>query len=578
LPLEEIVSKGVCIVTAPATTGIDRSHRKVIFASSLGTVFEWYDFYLYGSLSAVISKQFFAGVNDTTAYIFALLAFAAGFFVRPFGALVFGRLGDLVGRKHTFLITILIMGGSTAIVGMLPGYETIGVAAPILLITLRLLQGLALGGEYGGAACYVAEHAPEGRRGLYTSWIQTTATLGLFLSLIVILTCRLTLGDQFATWGWRIPFLVSIVLLAVSVYIRLQLQESPAFIEIKNQGQLSKAPLKESFGNPVALRLVILALLGATAGQAVVWYGGQFYALFFLEKVLQVDSADANIMIAAGLAIATPFFVVFGALSDRIGRKPIVMAGCVLAALTYFPAFKALTHFANPALDAAVHNAPVAILADPNDCSFQFDPVGKRSFVRSCDVAKSALATAGVPYENQSMKASLSITRIVIGTGAAAMTVEAFDGSALSKADFKTANDAFRARLKTALTSAGYPPKADPAHVNRPMVILVCTWLVLLVTMVYGPIAAWLVEMFPTRIRYTSMSLPYHIGNGWFGGFLPVTSFAIVAATGDIYRGLWYPVAVAAFTAIIGTLFLPETRGASQFSTLRRSPQGVEVP
>jgi MFS family permease len=547
-------------VTASAATGIGRAHRKVIFASSLGTVFEWYDFYLYGSLSAIISKQFFAGVNDTTAYIFALLAFAAGFFVRPFGALFFGRLGDLIGRKHTFLITILIMGGSTALVGLLPGYATIGVAAPIILITLRLLQGLALGGEYGGAATYVAEHAPDGRRGFYTSWIQTTATLGLFLSLLVILTCRLTLGDQFAAWGWRVPFLVSIVLLGISVYIRLQLQESPAFLEIKNQNKLSKAPLKEAFGNPAGLRLVLLALFGATAGQAVVWYGGQFYALFFLEKVLQVDSTDANIMIAAGLAIATPFFVVFGALSDRVGRKPIVMAGCLLAALTYFPAFKALTHFANPALDAAVANAPVTVVANPDGCSFQFDPVGKKSFTRSCDVAKAALATTGVPYENESAAAAESVARIVIGTGAKSTTIESFDGTALSKADFKTANDAFRARLKEVLISAGYPPKADPARINRPMVILVCAYLVLLVTMVYGPIAAWLVEMFPTRIRYTSMSLPYHIGNGWFGGFLPVTSFAIVAATGDIYRGLWYPVAVASLTAIIGTLYLRETR------------------
>jgi hypothetical protein len=537
----------------------DRSHRKVIFASSLGTVFEWYDFYLYGSLSAIISKQFFAGVNDTTAYIFALLAFAAGFFVRPFGALVFGRLGDLIGRKHTFLITILIMGASTALVGLLPSYATIGVAAPIILITLRLLQGLALGGEYGGAATYVAEHAPDGRRGFYTSWIQTTATLGLFLSLLVILTCRLSMGDAFNEWGWRIPFLVSIVLLGISVYIRLQLQESPAFLEIKAEGKLSKAPLKESFGNRQGLKLVLLALLGATAGQAVVWYCGQFYALFFLEKVLQVASADANIMIAAALAIGTPFFVVFGALSDRIGRKPIVLAGCVLAALTYFPTFKALTHFANPALEAAVATAPITVAANPEECSFQFDPVGKKTFTKSCDVAKSALATLGVPYSNEPADAN-SVARIVIGKGDTAVTVSSFEGTALAAADFKAQTDTFRAKLKEALTAAGYPPNADPASVNRPMVILVCTYLVLLVTMVYGPIAAWLVEMFPTRIRYTSMSLPYHIGNGWFGGFLPVTSFAIVAATGDIYRGLWYPVAVAALTAVIGTLFLKETR------------------
>ena len=540
--------------------GFDRTHRKVIFASSLGTVFEWYDFYLYGSLSAVISKQFFAGVNDTTAYIFALLAFAAGFFVRPFGALVFGRLGDLIGRKHTFLITILIMGGSTAVVGLLPGYETIGVAAPIILITLRLLQGLALGGEYGGAATYVAEHAPEGRRGFYTSWIQTTATMGLFLSLLVILACRMSMGDAFNVWGWRVPFLVSIILLAVSVYIRLQLQESPAFLEIKAQGKLSKAPLKESFGNREGLKLVLLALLGATAGQAVVWYCGQFYALFFLEKVLQVASADANLMIAAGLAIGTPFFVVFGALSDKIGRKRIVLAGCVLAAVTYFPAFRALTHYANPALEAAVATAPVTVVANPGDCSFQFDPVGKKAFTRSCDVAKSALATAGVPYSNEPAESAAGLTRVRIGNGANANSVDSFEGATLSAKDFKTQTDAFRAKLKEALTAAGYPPKADPARVNRPMVILVCTYLVLLVTMVYGPIAAWLVEMFPTRIRYTSMSLPYHIGNGWFGGFLPVTSFAIVAATGDIYRGLWYPVAVAALTAVIGTLFLKETR------------------
>jgi MFS family permease len=570
-------------VAKAQTAKFNPAHRKVIFASSLGTVFEWYDFYLYGSLSAIISKQFFAGVNDTTAYIFALLAFAAGFFVRPFGALVFGRLGDLIGRKHTFLITILIMGASTALVGLLPSYATIGVAAPLILITLRLLQGLALGGEYGGAATYVAEHAPDGRRGFYTSWIQTTATLGLFLSLLVILACRMTLGDAFDDWGWRIPFLVSIVLLGISVYIRLQLHESPAFLEIKAQGKLSKSPLKESFGNREGLRLVLLALFGATAGQAVVWYCGQFYALFFLEKVLQVDSADANLIIATALVLGTPFFVVFGALSDRIGRKPIVIAGCVLAALTYFPVFKALTHFANPALELAVETAPITVVAPPEDCSFQFDPVGKKSFATACDIAKSALATAGVPYSNQSrqantvgaidgMASAASAAAILIGRDASTIVMPSFDGTALSKDELKAQTDVFRAKLKEALVAAGYPPKANAAQVNRPMVIAVCTYLVLLVTMVYGPIAAWLVEMFPTRIRYTSMSLPYHIGNGWFGGFLPVTSFAIVAATGDIYRGLWYPVAVAALTAVVGALFLKDTR------TLRRiSDSGVEV-
>jgi hypothetical protein len=543
----------------PAAGGIDKSHRRVIFASSLGTVFEWYDFYLYGSLSAIISKQFFSGVNETTGFIFALLAFAAGFFVRPFGALVFGRLGDLIGRKHTFLITIVIMGASTAIVGMLPSYAAIGVAAPIILILLRLLQGLALGGEYGGAATYVAEHAPDGKRGLYTSWIQTTATMGLFLSLLVILICRVSLGDQFEVWGWRIPFLISIVLLGVSVYIRLQLQESPAFLEIKNEGKLSKAPLTEAFGNWKNLKIVLLALFGATAGQAVVWYGGQFYALFFLEKILQVDAKAANLIIAAGLLIGTPFFVVFGGLSDRIGRKKIVMTGCLLAAFTYFPVFKGLTHFANPALERAVASAPVAVVADPADCSFQFDPVGRKAFTQSCDVAKSVLAKTGVPYTNEAAPAG-SVARVRIGTGEGAVLIDSFPGNTLAKPEFKTANDSFTAQLKSALAKAGYPAKANMDEVNYPMVIALCTYLVILVTMVYGPIAAWLVELFPTRIRYTSMSLPYHIGNGWFGGFLPVTSFAIVAATGNIYNGLWYPIVVAVMTAIIGTLFLRETK------------------
>jgi MFS family permease len=422
-----------------------------------------------------------------------------------------------------------------------------------------LLQGLALGGEYGGAATYVAEHAPQGKRGLYTSWIQTTATLGLFLSLLVILTCRITLGDQFEIWGWRIPFLISILLLGVSVYIRLQLQESPAFLQIKNEGKLSKAPLTEAFGNWKNLKIVLLALFGATAGQAVVWYGGQFYALFFLEKILQVEAKSANLIIAAALLIGTPFFVIFGALSDRIGRKGIVMAGCVLAALTYFPVFKGLTHYANPALEQAVATAPVTVVAAPDDCSFQFDPVGKSAFTQSCDVAKSALARAGVPYENEVAPAG-SIARVRIGEGAGARFIDAFPGNTLGQAEFKAADQQFSASLKSALSTAGYPPKADLDAVNFPMVIALCTYLVILVTMVYGPIAAWLVELFPTRIRYTSMSLPYHIGNGWFGGFLPVTSFAIVAATGNIYNGLWYPIIVAVMTVVIGGLFLRETK------------------
>ncbi|MFZ9652953.1 MAG: MFS transporter [Steroidobacteraceae bacterium] len=539
-------------------TGVEPTHRRVILASSLGTVFEWYDFYLYGALSAIISRQFFSGVNETTGFIFALFAFAAGFFVRPFGALVFGRLGDLVGRKHTFLVTIVLMGAATAGVGLLPSYESIGVTAPILLIVLRLLQGLALGGEYGGAATYVAEHAPEGRRGLYTSWIQTTATLGLFLSLLVILGCRLLLGSQFEEWGWRVPFLLSIVLLGISVYIRLQLKESPAFVQIRAEGKLAKQPLKEAFSDRTNLRLVLLALFGATAGQAVVWYGGQFYALFFLEKTLQVDSAAANLIIATALLIGTPFFIFFGALSDRIGRKTLVLGGCLLAALTYFPTFKAITHFANPALEHAVANAPVRVVADPADCNLQFDPIGKSAFRTSCDITKTALSRAGVPYSNAPAPAGTRAV-VMIGEGDNQILVASFDGEKLRESEFKLSASAFNATLRGALDAVGYPARADMSQLNYPMVILLCAWLVLLVTMVYGPIAAWLVELFPTRIRYTSMSLPYHLGNGWFGGFLPVTSFAIVAATGDIYAGLWYPITVALVTTLIGLLFLPDT-------------------
>ena len=541
----------------PITEGrIEKSHRRVIFASSLGTVFEWYDFYLYGSLAAVISKQFFSGVNETTGFIFALLAFAAGFAVRPFGALVFGRLGDLVGRKHTFLITIIIMGLSTALVGVLPSYAKIGVTAPIILVLLRMLQGLALGGEYGGAATYVGEHAPPGKRGLYTSWIQTTATLGLFLSLVVILLCRWLFGADFDTDGWRVPFLVSILLLAVSVYIRLQLAESPVFLAMKEAGTTAKAPLTESFARSGNLRLVVLALLGATAGQAVVWYCGQFYSLFFLTQVLKIDAQPANLLVAAALLIATPFFVVFGRLSDRIGRKKIVLAGCLLAAVTYFPIFKGITHFANPAIEAAAASAPVRVLADPDSCHFQFDPVGKKKFVQSCDIAKAALAKAGVPYQNERAPIG-SVALVRIGT----VEVSSFEGGVMSAGDFKKTSEQFSKDLGGKLKAAGYPAKADPEQINYPVLLVLVVILVLYVTMVYGPIAAWLVELFPARIRYTSMSLPYHIGNGWFGGFLPTVAFALVALTGDIYYGLWYPIIVALGTFVIGALFLPETKG-----------------
>lgn len=536
--------------------GITKEERKVIFASSLGTVFEWYDFYLYGSLAAIIAKHFFAGVNETTSFIFALLAFAAGFAVRPFGAIVFGRLGDMIGRKHTFLITIVIMGISTAVVGFLPGYATIGVAAPVILISLRLLQGLALGGEYGGAATYVAEHAPKGKRGYFTSWIQTTATLGLFLSLLVILACRTVLGTEaFEAWGWRIPFLLSILLLIVSVYIRLQLSESPVFLKMKAEGKSSKAPLTESFARWDNLKIVIMALLGGTAGQAVVWYTGQFYALFFLLQTLKIDPQTANLLIAGSLLIGTPFFVIFGSLSDRIGRKGIIMAGCILAAVTYFPIFHALTQYGNPDVFIAQEKNPVTVIADPDQCSFQFDPVGKAKFTSSCDLAKTVLAKKAIPYKNLKAEPG-TVAQVRIGD----KVIPSFEGTGMPAADFKTRNDAFAVTLGTGLKEAGYPEKADPAKTNYPMVLLFLTILVIYVTMVYGPIAAWLVELFPARIRYTSMSLPYHIGNGWFGGFLPTVAFAMVAATGDIYYGLWYPIVIAVMTAVLGTFFLPETK------------------
>ncbi|MCJ1888348.1 MHS family MFS transporter [Pseudomonas sp. LA21] len=516
-----------------------REERKVIFASSLGTVFEWYDFFLYGALAAVISKQFFAGVNDTTAFIFALLAFAAGFLVRPFGALVFGRLGDMIGRKYTFLATILLMGLSTFAVGLLPSYATIGVAAPIILIALRMLQGLALGGEYGGAAIYVAEHAPANKRGSYTSWIQSTATGGLLLSLLVILACRQLTGDEFETWGWRLPFLLSIVLLGISTWIRLSMQESPAFLKMKAEGKTSKSPLKESFTNWKNLRIVLTALFSINAGQAVTFYTAQFYVLFFLTQVLKVDGALANELLIVALVIGAPFFVVAGWLSDKVGRKPVLLAGLALAAVGYFPLFGALTHYANPQIDQATRNAPITVLADPATCTFQFDPVGKAKFDSPCDQVKTLLVKSGVPYSSAAAPAGSGVVVTVGET-----RLEGFDAAALS----------------AAVKAAGYPAKADSSLVNKGMVITILVALVLISCLCYGPLAALMVELFPTRIRYTSLSLPYHIGNGWFGGLLPTLSFALVVYTGDIFYGLWYPVLIAAVSLVCALLFLRETR------------------
>ncbi|MGL4767092.1 MAG: MFS transporter [Formosimonas sp.] len=579
------------MATTLANRPMSAEEKKVIFASSLGTVFEWYDFYLYGSLAAIIAKQFFSGLDQGSAFIFALLAFAAGFIVRPFGALVFGRLGDMIGRKYTFLVTILIMGCSTFVVGLLPNYASIGVAAPIILIILRLLQGLALGGEYGGAATYVAEHAPANKRGAYTSWIQTTATMGLFLSLMVILGTRTAVGeDAFTDWGWRIPFLVSILLLGISVWIRLSMNESPAFEKMKAEGKTSKAPLTESFAQWKNLKIVILALVGLTAGQAVVWYTGQFYALFFLTQQLKVDGATANLLIAASLLIGTPFFVIFGTLSDKIGRKKIIMAGCLLAILTYFPVFKALTSAANPALAAAQAANQVTVSADPSECSFQFNPTGTAKFTSSCDIAKQKLAAASVSYTNVDAPAgtpavinvgatavSTAVTPEDIAAASAAATKKLADLQAAATPDAKAiaaasaavkifadpakAKDAtLTGKINAALKAAGYPAKADPTQQNNILIVALLTWLMILVTMVYGPIAAMLVEMFPTRIRYTSMSLPYHIGNGWFGGLLPTISFALVAQYGNMYQGLWYPICIAAMTFVIGMLFVKETK------------------
>jgi MFS family permease len=535
-----VETRSIPFVTTASFPKLLTEDRRLILAAALGTIFEWYDFFLYGSLAVTISKQFFSGVDENTGFMFALLAFAAGFIVRPFGAAFFGRLGDLIGRKHTFLMTMFLMGLATVSVGLLPGYARIGMAAPILLISLRLLQGLALGGEYGGAAVYVAEQAPANQRGYCTSWIQATASLGLLLSLVVILCCRLATKSAFDVWGWRIPFWFSSVLLGVSLWIRLSMKESQAFLQAKTQGKLSRAPLQEVFGKKENLRKLLIAFGGMVSGMTVVWYTAQFYALYFLIQSLRVDPMTANLLLGAALVLGSPFFILSGRLSDRIGRKPVMMAGMLIAALTLIPVFKGLTHYANPQLAAASRANPVVVAADPRTCGFQFDPVGQRKNSSDCDKVKALLSKMGVPYTNRSLPAGSAI-QIKVGAGA----ITGFDAKA----------------IQGALAAANYPARADPAQMNIGMLLVLLTALIALVTLSYAPLAAALVEMFPTRIRYTALSVPYHAGVGWVGGLLPTIAFSIVVATGNIYYGLWYPVIVVSLSFLIGMAYMPENRG-----------------
>jgi MFS family permease len=535
-----VETRSVPFATIGAFPTVLTNDRRLILAASLGTIFEWYDFFLYGSLAVTISKQFFSGVDETTGFLFALLAFAAGFVVRPFGAAIFGRLGDMVGRKYTFLMTMFLMGVATLSVGLLPGYASIGIAAPILLIGLRLLQGLALGGEYGGAAVYVAEQAPANRRGYCTSWIQATASLGLLLSLVVILCCRLATKSAFDVWAWRIPFWFSSVLLIVSLWIRLSMRESGAFLQAKAQGKLSRAPLQEVFGKKENLRKVLVAFAGMVSGMTAVWYTSQIYALYFLIQSLRVDPTTANLFLGAALVLGSPFYILWGRLSDRIGRKPVMMAGMLVAALTLIPLFKGLTHFANPQLEAAARANPVTVAADPATCGFQFDPVGRRKNFTDCDKAKALLSKIGVPYKNSALAAGSGI-EIRVGSS----TITGFDAKA----------------IQGALTAATYPSVADPTQMNIAMIVVLLTALIALAGMGYAPQAAALVEMFPTRIRYTALSVPYHAGVGWVGGLLPTVAFSMVVATGNIYYGLWYPVIVVSLSFLIGVRYVKETRG-----------------
>lgn len=542
---------------------LHKDNFKVIGASSVASIFEWFDFFLYGAMAVVISRNFFSNVDESSAFVLALLAFAAGFAVRPFGAIVFGFLGDIWGRKNTFLVTLLLMGVATFSVGLLPTHAQIGNSAAWILVSLRMLQGLSVGGVYGGAAVYVAEHVDPARRGFFTSWIQITATVGMALSLAVIFLTRISLGEEvFNDWGWRVPFLLSIFLLAVTVWIQLKLVESPVYLKMKAAGKSSSRPWADAFGNWKNVRLILIALFGAMVGQAVVWYAAQFYVLFFVERVLKVDAALTNLLVASALIISTPLYIFFGWLSDKVGRKPVILGACLLAAVSYFPLFGMLTAAANPDLAKAIQSSPVTVHADTRECSFQFDPVGNARFSSSCDIARAYLARTGVTYDTVEASPG-STAELRVGE----KVLQSFHGEQLSNKELAQSRAAWGKEASEMIAAAGYPLRADKAKMNIPKVMVALLLIMSLSAMVYGPMAAFLTELFPARVRYTSMSLPYHIGTGWFGGFLPAVSFAIVAATGNIFSGLWYPLILAAFTFVVGVLLLPETKGVDMHAS-----------